>query len=135
MRGIPLEIWGDGSAVRDYIYVSDVVEALILAAESGAPQGIFNVGSGQGRALAELVTELQSLLNRPLEVIYRPAKSIQPHRNVLDIHAAEESLHWHPKVSFEEGLKLTKEWIERLPPDYSAVPPTAKTLEPHTEED
>lgn len=114
MLGRPLEVWGDGSSVRDYIYVGDVVDALVLAGGSGSSQGVFNIGSGSGRALIELIEALETLLSRKLTIFYRPGNPVQPKTNVLNISAAESSLRWQPRTSFEQGLRLTKDWLDRL---------------------
>lgn len=120
MLGRPLEVWGDGSTVRDYIYVDDVVDALVTAGRSGSPQGVFNIGSGNGRAIVELIEALESLLSRRLTISHRPGSPVQPKKNVLDISAAL-ALRWRPRTSFEQGLRLTKEWLERLSVPHTSV--------------
>jgi UDP-glucose 4-epimerase len=113
LAGQPLEIWGDGSIVRDYIYISDVVEAFVCAAVYDGPEQVFNIGSGYGVSLRELVERLARLSGQRIEINYRPARPFDVPRIVLDISRAARVLHWQPKVSLEEGLIQTWEWYQR----------------------
>lgn len=108
LRGEPIVIWGDGSVVRDYIHVSDVAEGIARLAEAtGAMLGerwIFNIGSGAGVSLREVVSLLSAQLHRGLEVRFEAARPFDVPINVLDVTAARESLGWRPSLTFPEGL-------------------------------
>ena len=109
LRGEPLEIWGDGSTVRDFLHISDVVAALLAAAtyagEERLGERLFNVGSGQGLSLMELVRLLEAELQRPLTVIHRQARGFDVPTNVLCIARARRCLGWSPQVGVAEGLR------------------------------
>ncbi len=105
LRHEPLQIWGDGSTVRDFLDVSDVVEALLAAAKYQGDQCLFNIGSGQGLSLNQLIALLEAQLDRSLEVEYLPSRGCDVPTNVLCIDRAKEALSWTPKISVEEGLK------------------------------
>lgn len=107
MQGLPLEVWGDGSTVRDYIYVADVVEALIAMLSYDGSARVLNLGSGVGRSIVEIVGALEGLLGRKLEVIYRDAKAHDVPINVLDISQIRNELGWMPRTSLEAGILLT----------------------------
>lgn len=109
----PIEIWGDGSVVRDYIYVKDAVRALALARHNSTQYRTFNVGGGQGRSLHDLLNNLEKLAGRKLKCRYLPGRSFDVPVNVLDISLARDVLQWSPRVSFEEGLKRTWTWVVR----------------------
>jgi UDP-glucose 4-epimerase len=100
-------IWGDGSTTRDYLYIDDVIDAAILAASSETPASTYNIGSGEGRSLTQIIDQLQSLISHPIRVRYEPARPYDVPTNVLDIKHAAQSLGWTPKTSFEDGLKRT----------------------------
>lgn len=104
LRGEPLEIWGDGSTVRDFLYISDVVSALLAAARYRGEEWLFNVGSGRGLSLSELVRLLEHELQRSLEVIHRPSRGFDVPTNVLCIERARHCLGWNPQVPVAEGL-------------------------------
>jgi UDP-glucose 4-epimerase len=111
LRGQPIEIWGDGSVVRDYVYVGDAVEAILKAARfAGAPR-IFNIGSGRGTSLNQLVAEIQTLLGRPIKVNYAPTRSLDVPANVLDPALARRHLEWSATTPLGEGLRRTYEWL------------------------
>lgn len=100
-----IEIWGDGSVVRDYIYISDVVNAIMLAMEYTGPQHLFNVGSGTGTSLNDLVKTLEILLGRPVAYRHLPARKFDASVNVLDIGLASKQLGWKPEVSLIDGMR------------------------------
>jgi UDP-glucose 4-epimerase len=105
LRGEPLEIWGDGSTVRDFLHISDVVDALVAVSRYRGPEVLFNVGSGLGLSLRELVELLEQELGRPLEVHYQAGRSFDVPTNVLCIERARRCLGWSPQVSVAEGLR------------------------------
>jgi len=104
LRGESLEIWGDGSTVRDFLHVSDVVRALLAAARYEGAERLFNIGSGQGLSLIELVRLLEHELQQTLTVIHRPARDFDVPTNVLCIERARRCLGWSPQVPVAEGL-------------------------------
>ena len=105
LRGESLEIWGDGSTVRDFLHISDVVSALVAASRYQGPHTLFNVGSGSGLSLQGLVELLEQELGRPLDVLYQPGRSFDVPTNVLCIERARRCLGWSPQVPVAEGLQ------------------------------
>jgi UDP-glucose 4-epimerase len=105
LRGEPLQIWGDGSTVRDFLYISDVVEALLAAARYRGEERMFNVGSGEGLSLNQLVALLEYQLQRCLTVEYLPSRGFDVPANVLNIERARQHLGWSPQVPVAEGLR------------------------------
>jgi UDP-glucose 4-epimerase len=112
--GEPVTIWGDGSVVRDYLYVSDVVDALELAAEAETSQKTFNVGSGRGTSLNELLELIAGVVGEEPAVEYLPARRLDVPASVLDIGRASEELGWSPKTDLAEGISHTWEWVRTL---------------------
>jgi len=110
-RGEPIEIWGDGKVVRDYLYVGDVAEALARAMDHRGERRIINIGSGIGRDLNEIVAAIERVIGRPVERRHLPARSFDVPANVLDIRLARAELGWQPATAFEEGLRRTLRWI------------------------
>lgn len=108
----PIEIWGDGSVVRDYLHVADVAEAFAAALGYQEDRCIFNIGSGAGTSLNELATILSEQLGRDLEVIYQAARDFDVKSNVLCCERARQELHWQPQISMASGLKRTLTWLQ-----------------------
>lgn len=111
LRGLPIEIWGDGSVVRDYVYVADAVDAMLKAARFAGEPRIFNIGSGQGTSLNQLVAEIEKLLGRKLKVNYTATRSLDVPVNVLDATLAARHLGWNATTPLGEGLRRTYEWL------------------------
>src|SRR5205807_7104798 len=87
-----IEIWGDGTTVRDYVYVSDVVEAMMRGMAYAGEERLFNIGSGVGRTLNEIVQGIERVLGRSVEVNYASGRSVDVPANVLDISRARRGL-------------------------------------------
>jgi len=106
----PFVMWGDGSAIRDYVYVSDVVDAILKAVER--PQAIgnrFNIGSGDGNSLLEVLEAIEEITQRRVQINQRPTRSSDVPVNVLDISKARKLLDWQPRVGLKDGLRRTIE--------------------------
>lgn len=102
--GEPLVLFGDGSTVRDFVEIDDVVEAMILAGERREVVGPLNIGTGSGRSLRDVIGLLERHFGRPLLVSVRPARPFDVQACVLDVSAARERLGWSPRYGFEEAL-------------------------------
>lgn len=100
-----LVVYGDGSAVRDYLYIDDMVTACVAALT--APAVTCNIGSGTGVSLRELIAIVERVTGRALAVDYRPARASDVGRIVLDAGLARSSLGWAPGIGLEEGIGRT----------------------------
>lgn len=111
-HGETLTIRGNGEAARDYIYVDDVVEALLKTADHDGPGQLFNIGSGKGLSLNELLQVFRGLFDVDLQCRYVPAAPSDVPVSVLDISRADRELDWRPTVGLEEGLRRTRAWLD-----------------------
>ena len=110
--GKPIEIWGDGSVVRDYLHIDDVVAAILLAANHRGSNSVFNIGSGEGRSIKEVVADVCAVTGTPLtSVNYCPGRLADVPRNVLDCSRAADDLGWRPRVAWMDGLRSTATWM------------------------
>ena len=107
LHGKPIQVWGDGSVMRDYLYVEDAAEALVKAAAFEGEPKVFNIGSGVGTTLKQLIKEIEALLGRPVPVEYSAARTLDVPANVLDASLARRLLGWTPRTSLAEGLRRT----------------------------
>jgi UDP-glucose 4-epimerase len=110
MRGQSTEIWGDGSVVRDYVFIDDVVDALQAAAVDTSAERIFNIGSGRGHSVREVIAAVEAALGAPVPIEWRPGRAIDVPASVLSIGRARGFLDWAPKTEFAEGLRQTSRW-------------------------
>lgn len=108
----PFQLWGDGSVVRDYLYIDDLAEAFLAAvlAPSGGPQ-VMNVGSSSGRSLLEVLEACRQVTGRPLALERLAGRPIDAPMNVLDSTVARVHLGWAPTVEFMDGLARTWRWM------------------------
>lgn len=114
-RGEPIPVWGDGSAVRDYVYVEDVARAFRTALGQCSPYCVFNIGTSRGTSLRELIALMERVSGRKAAAEWRPGRAADVPHNVLDSSLAREHLGWTPEVSLEEGLAHTWRWVESSP--------------------
>ncbi|RME34059.1 MAG: NAD-dependent epimerase/dehydratase family protein, partial [Thermoflexia bacterium] len=107
-RGGTLVIFGGGTQTRDFVYVDDVVEALVAAATApDVDRRIINVGSGQEVSINDLAQLVLEVVGKEAEVIHSPAQSGGVSRLCADITLARRLLNYRPRVSLREGLQLT----------------------------
>jgi GDP-L-fucose synthase len=110
-RWDPLEVWGDGSEVRDAIYVDDMVEAMVLAAQKLERYDTINIGLGQGHTVNEMLKMLLELDGwKDARIVYDRSKPTMIPIRLIDTAKAERVLGFRAKVGLREGLKRTLEW-------------------------
>lgn len=110
LSGERLEIWGDGSVVRDFVFVEDVADALMRAAQSSLSRETINIGMGQGTSVNEVVELVGRISGRPLKVRYRAPRRFDVPANVLDITKARALLDWEPATGLKEGVERCYSW-------------------------
>ncbi|MEM8577473.1 MAG: NAD-dependent epimerase/dehydratase family protein [Pseudomonadota bacterium] len=108
--GTTMEIWGDGTVERDFIYVSDIAQAFVAATAYEGDATEINVGAGEATSINQIIEGVRIATGRPLNVEYHPSRGIDVRRNVLDIKRAAQELGWRPSVSFDEGMARTAAW-------------------------
>lgn len=114
--GTPFPMMGDGGVIRDYFAVDDLSEALWRLARMEGPERVFNVGSGVGRSVKEMLTLVEQATGRRLTVAPLPPRPQDAPANILDISRARRVLGWQPAVPLEEGLRRTLAWQEAALP-------------------
>ena len=103
-KGLPIEIWGNGDTIRDYIYIKDAVQALKLVTLNDSKQKIFNVGSGIGVSLIELHALLQDTIDCKIPVNYKQSRKIDVPSNILDVALIKKVLGWEAQTFIDDGL-------------------------------
>jgi nucleoside-diphosphate-sugar epimerase len=107
-EGVPPVIYGDGEQRRDFVYVEDVVDALLAALNNGGGAEVYNIGTGKAFSVNEIFNMLRDMLGKEeIQADYHPAKSGEIKVSVADIKKATAQLGFKPKTSLEEGLRLT----------------------------
>jgi UDP-glucose 4-epimerase len=122
LSGRPTTIYGDGSAIRDYVYVDDVVTAFVCAAEAPiATTGTFNIGTGVQTTVAELHELIAAEAGAARPPDHAEARAGENQASVLDPTQAAQVLGWKPDTDLTEGIKRTVDWLRGLPDPHPAA--------------
>lgn len=113
LRGEEIEIWGDGSVVRDYVYIDDVVSALVASIDYVGDMRVFNIGSGRGLSINDVLDSIELVTSRKTTRRYVASRSFDVPANVLCIERAKHLLGWSPNVGFETGIRHFMQWLQR----------------------
>ncbi len=111
LKGETIEIWGDGSVVRDYLHISDVVQAAIRSMSLQTDEKILNIGSGKGSSLIDAIKCIEDSLGLKLNVRYTSARKFDVPINILDISRARNLLRWNPEIDLTTGIRRTATYI------------------------
>jgi UDP-glucose 4-epimerase len=103
--GEGVTIFGDGRQTRDFVYVGDVVDAVL--ASIGRDGGPYNVGAGEETSVLELFDACRRIAGSDVEAEHEPARPGDALRSVLDVSLAERELGWRPRTTLEQGLRET----------------------------
>ncbi len=106
VRGEPVPLYGDGSIVRDFVFVADVVDVILRSLSAGDGSATLNVGSGAGASLAELIALIEQISGLRARIEPLPDRGFDVPRVVLDVTRARNELGFEP-TSLEEGLRRT----------------------------
>jgi len=105
-----IDIWGDGSAIRDFIYIDDLVDALELVSRDQSEFRVFNIGRGEGHRLGEIVSRIQKQLGNALKLDFKDGRPSDVPVSIVSNKRARDVLGWVPKTPLDEGLEQTIAW-------------------------
>jgi UDP-glucose 4-epimerase len=106
MSGQPIQVWGDGSVVRDYVYISDAVVALELAEQYQGQKRIFNIGSGNGHSVLEIISAIELVTGEKAKAYFTAKHPLNVPVSVLDNQRrVKEELGWHPQKNLPDDLR------------------------------
>ncbi|WP_323140466.1 NAD-dependent epimerase/dehydratase family protein [Massilia phyllosphaerae] len=100
----PIEIWGDGSIVRDFVWVGDLARAVTALIGSSMWNATYNVGSGIGASVKETIALIEAIVGVPADVVYKPARQVDAPSIVLDISRLQSTVEYRP-IDLPEGLE------------------------------
>lgn len=116
-KQFPVVIWGDGSAIRDFVYSRDVAEGIILALYYGTRSSFVNLGSGKPCSVKELVETLHTVVD--FEYVFDPSKPRGAAKRIMDISLAKKIINYNPTTDLKEGLKKTWDWFISNPEEHN----------------
>jgi GDP-L-fucose synthase len=107
----PFVVWGDGEDIKDFLFIDDFVEALLKAFESSGDFDVFNIASGIPVTIKEILNQLMVVSeNESIEIKFDTTKPTMIPIRMIDISKISKAINWNPKVSINDGLKLTLDW-------------------------
>ncbi len=118
LHGLPIELWGDGNAGKDYIYVEDFAEAVAALIEAGFDNRAYNIGSGARASLNNIITLIEEATGKTARVEHRPPRPNDVPEFALDTSRLLQRTGWSPKTSLKQGIQHTVDWQR------AAFPPT-----------
>ncbi|MBP7652794.1 GDP-mannose 4,6-dehydratase, partial [Candidatus Dependentiae bacterium] len=107
-------VWGDGSASREFLYVEDAAEAIILSANLYNNSEPVNIGVGREISIKKLVETVKELIDYRGKIVWDKTKPNGQPRRCLDVRKAKEYFGFEAQTDFEEGLKKTIEWYKKI---------------------
>src|SRR5680860_109091 len=111
VTGMESKMFGDGLQTRDFVYVTDVVEALSAAKEIDC-RGAINISVGQESSLLDIISGIESALSEKIKIKEEPAKAGEQRRSCLSYQRAKDVFNWEPKIDLKTGIKLTIDWAK-----------------------
>ena len=107
----PFVVWGDGEDIKDFLYIDDFIEALLKAFEGSGNFDVFNIASGSPVTIKEIVNQLMVISeNESIEIKFDKTKPTMIPIRMINISKISKAIDWNPKVSINDGLKLTLDW-------------------------
>ncbi len=109
----PIEIWGDGSAKKDYLFIDDFVEALYQIIRKKI-SGTYNIGYGKSYSIQDIIKTIQASINYNVEIVYLPQKQTDVYNVFLNCNKIHSRINWMPKTTLADGIKKTWEDLQHV---------------------
>jgi GDP-L-fucose synthase len=106
----PVELWGSGTPLREFLHVDDLAEAVVFAVENRLEEHLYNVGSGKDISILELANLVQKVVGHQGEMVWDKNKPDGTPRKLMD-SSKFLSLGWKPKIDLEQGIEDTYQWF------------------------
>ncbi len=108
----PIEVWGDGKTIRDFIYIRDFAELCVAALQSDV-SGTFNAGQSEGASILDIIGVIEETTGKKIEPVFKPGRNFDVPRVVLDTSRAQKAFEWAPKFNLQNGIELTWKWVNQ----------------------
>lgn len=113
-RHDPLEVWGDGKDVKDFIYIDDFIDGLMLLVSNTPDVEAINIAGGQSYSIRDIVSTLCKIQNWTPNIMYDDSKPTMIPFRAIDINLARKLIGFEPKTSLEDGLRNTVQWYKKV---------------------
>ena len=113
IKGETIQVYGDGSVIRDFIYIDDAINGILKIVDGENKHHTFNLGCGYGTSIRDVLKTIESALNITLSVEYKEGRPVDVPSNYLDIERYEKYYGKLKPISLDEGIKKTAEFMKR----------------------
>lgn len=113
LKGEELQVYGDGSVIRDFIYIDDAIKAILNIVDGKNKHHTFNLGCGYGTSIKEVLNAIESVLGLKMNIVFKEGRAVDVPVNYLDISRYEKYYGKLNPISLEEGIKKTAEFMKR----------------------
>jgi len=110
-RGLPIVRFGDGTMIRDFVFVEDLMRMIETAIGEDAPHDVYNLGHGEGHSVNEILESIRRVTDRDFEIIERPAPPTFVQRSVLDVSRFAQDFGPIDYTTLDEGIRTTWEQL------------------------
>lgn len=110
----PIEVFGDGTVVRDYIYIEDAVEGILKIANGKGRYRLYNLGRGEGATVLNVIDAIAEVLGKRPEVVFRPGRPVDVPVNVLDVTRFEQDFGMFSRTPLREGIRRLADFYRKL---------------------
>jgi GDP-L-fucose synthase len=109
-RDEPVELWGSGTPMREFLHVDDMADAVVFAFENQLPDNLYNIGTGTDLTIKELAALIQRIVGHQGEIIWDASKPDGTPRKLMDV-SKMNALGWDAQIGLEDGIKATYNWF------------------------
>jgi len=112
-RQSPFKVWGDGLDIKDFLYIDDFIDGLLLAFQKSKRFDVINIASGIPLSISELITLILRVVDYDdAEILYDSSMPTMIPKRLISIEKARSDLNWSPLVKIDQGLRLTVDWYK-----------------------
>jgi UDP-glucose 4-epimerase len=113
LHGEPIEVWGDGTVRRDYLYVRDLIGGILGLIEYQGPYGVFNISTGVGHSVLEIIEIIEEVIHEKPRIIFKPYRGFDVPINVLSSERLRTQTGWVPQTTLRQGIPRVFAWLQR----------------------
>lgn len=113
LKNEKIVVYGDGSVVRDFIYIEDAIKAILNIVNMESEHRIFNIGCGYGTSIKEVLETIRCVLGKELDILYMSQRKVDVPENYLDISRYENCYGRLNATSLQDGIQLTVEFLKQ----------------------
>ena len=111
IKGDPIEVWGTGENRRDYIYIDEVIDAIGSVYSYRGRHRVFNVGTGNSYSTQEIIEQIEAVVGKTAQIVYREKRKCDLHESCLDVSLICRECGWYSKLTVRQGIEM---YIKRL---------------------